>query len=234
MTAGPSHPFEPSMTSHQFPSSLRDEIAAIAARLIAEEGMDYAGAKRRALRELSAQSRGAIGADCMPDNATVEAAVREHQALFMADEQPVRLHAMRLTAIDAMRHLAPFSPWLTGAVLNGTAGEHSDIHLQVVNDNGKDIEIFLLNAGVDFDVSEGRDDTTEVLSFLWPPRTPFAHRQDPAVGTETIHLAVVDPRAHRSLKAGRAVDRAQLAGVEALVVDTIAGGAPLGDVEGRR
>ncbi|HMS04776.1 MAG TPA: hypothetical protein PKD73_03155, partial [Burkholderiaceae bacterium] len=56
-----------------------DEIAQAAARLVAEEGLDYAAAKRRALRDLGLGPRTAL-----PDNERVEDAVREYLALFMA------------------------------------------------------------------------------------------------------------------------------------------------------
>lgn len=202
--------------NHSFASSLRDEIAAVAARLIAEDGMDYAGAKRRAIRELVGGDGRSLPADLMPDNARVEEAVRAHQALFMADEQPARLLSLRRTALDAMRALDAFHPFLVGAVFNGTAGEHSDIQLQVVSDNAKDLEIFLLNAGIDFDVGEGSGDAGETLHFLWPPRSAVPRRGEP-VATETIHLSVIDPRDLRSAKAGRPADRANQATLAALI-----------------
>ena len=69
--------------------------------------------------------------------------------------EPTRLLQLRETrrAADA-KQLAEFRPYLTGAVLNGTAGEHVDIHLQLFADNAKDVEICLLNDNVDFEVSE--------------------------------------------------------------------------------
>lgn len=205
-------------------SQIREEIAAIAARFIAEDGMDYANAKRRAVRELTGASgrdaRATIGPDSMPDNAMVEAAVRTHQSLFMADVQPARLSSMRRTAAAAMRWLAAFSPRLTGAVMNGTAGEHSDIHLHVIDDNAKDIEIFLINEGLDFDAAAGEHVDSEVLSFRWPPR---ARPGSPAVdcASETIHLTIVPPRKDR---ASRSVERIDLAALEALI-DEAGGGA---------
>jgi hypothetical protein len=53
-----------------------------------------------------------------------------------------------------MEQLAEFHPYLTGAVLNGTAGEHDDIHLQLFADSAKEVEIFLLNRNVNIDISE--------------------------------------------------------------------------------
>jgi len=194
-------------------STLRDEIAAFAARLIAEDGMDYAGAKRRAVRELTGNSREKVAPDCMPDNATVQSAVRAHQALFMADTQPARLASLRRTAIEVMRFLETFQPFLTGAAFNGTAGEHSDIRLQVFNDNAKDIEIFLLNAGIDFEVSafegnsegnrRGTRDAAEMLSFVWPPRA-IALR--PGAQASPIDIARGENGTWR-LASGRGLDR---------------------------
>lgn len=208
------------------PSTLRDEIAAVAARLIAEEGMDYGGAKRRAMRELTGDTRDKAASDCMPDNATVEAAVRTHQALFMADTQPLRLSSLRRTAVDVMRFLEAFQPFLTGAAFNGTAGEHSDLHLQVYNDNAKDIEIFLLNAGIEFEASayeadrRGARDAAEVLSFAWPPRTGASRFGARGSTAEVVHLAVLDPRDQHASR-GAKTERGDLRAVETL----IAGGA---------
>ena len=210
-----------------FPSdrpTLRDELAAVAARLIAEDGMDYAGAKRRAVRELTGDAREKLASDCMPDNATVEAAVRAHQALFMADTQPARLASLRRSAVEVMRFLDAFQPFLTGAAFNGTAGEHSDVHLLVFNDNAKDIEIFLLNAGIDFEVSEyeadrrGTRDAAEVLSFAWPPRSVVPCRGTPTSPLETVHLVVLDPRDQRASRIARA-ERGDLRAVERLIAD---------------
>ncbi len=208
-----------------FPSghpSLRDEIAAVAARLIAEDGMDYAGAKRRAVRELVGDAREKPASDCMPDNATVEAAVRAHQALFMADTQPLRLLSLRRTAVEVMRFLDAFQPFLTGAAFNGTAGEHSDVHLQVFNDNAKDIEIFLLNAGVEFEVAayeadrRGTRDAAEVLSFVWPPRNNASRSGARASLAEAVHLVVFDPRDQHASRGAKA-ERGDLRTVETLI-----------------
>lgn len=204
--------------------TLRDEIAAVAARLIAEDGMDYAGAKRRAVRELVGDTREKLASDCMPDNATVQAAVRAHQALFMADTQPARLSNLRRTAVEVMRFLDAFQPFLTGAAFNGTAGEHSDLHLQVFNDNAKDIEIFLLNAGIEFEVSQyegnrrGTRDAAEVLSFVWPPRVSALRPGAHASPAEAVHLVVLDPRDLHGSRVAK-TERGDLRAVETLIAD---------------
>ncbi|GIZ50992.1 hypothetical protein [Noviherbaspirillum aridicola] len=149
---------------------LRAEIAASAARMIAEDGADYGTAKRKAARQVLGNTR--VRGEYMPDNAQIEEEVRAYNELFFGDTQPARLLHLRRLALQLMGELGQFSPYLTGAVLNGTAGEHSDIHLQLFADSAKDVEIFLINKNVDFEVSESthfrkRDEPVEVLSFLW-------------------------------------------------------------------
>ncbi|SDV49542.1 UDP-N-acetylmuramate--alanine ligase [Chitinasiproducens palmae] len=170
------------------PHRLRDEIAQAAARLIAEEGLDFATAKRKGARQIVGEGR--IGGDWMPDNEHVEDAVREYQSLFQSDTQPQALAALRQVAVAWMRKLDAFDPYVTGGVLNGIAGSHSDIHLQLFCDSSKDVAIFLLNEGIDYQVSEtahfnGRGDV-ETFSFIVRAPAPL--------GRAPIHLSLYDPR----------------------------------------
>ncbi|NEX64446.1 hypothetical protein [Noviherbaspirillum galbum] len=160
---------------------LRAEIAAAAARLIAEDGADYGTAKRKAAKQILGNTR--VRGEYMPDNEQIEEEVRQYNELFFGDTQPARLLHLRKVALRMMEELDRFSPWITGAVLNGTAGEHSDVHLQLFVDSAKDVEIFLLNKNVDFDVSEtahfsNRGEPVETLSFMWQ--------------NEGIHLALYE------------------------------------------
>lgn len=123
--------------------TLVHEIAAAAARLVVEDGLDYGSAKRRAGQQLGAPPRTAL-----PDNALVEAEVRSYLALFCADTQPAELAALRRLALVWMQRLAAFRPYVTGAVWNGTATAHSDIHLQLFCDDPKSAEIALIDHGV--------------------------------------------------------------------------------------
>jgi hypothetical protein len=148
-------------------ADLKTEIAATAARLIAEEGCDYGQAKRRAVHELLGEQRGTL----LPDNAEVERELRRYLQLFEGQAHRRRLAVLRAFALDWMERLADFEPHLAGAVLNGTATEHSDIHLQLFVDSAKDVEMALINAGIDFDVDDGPDERPRVmerLTFLVP------------------------------------------------------------------
>ena len=128
--------------------SLTEEIAAIAARLVVDEGLEYGPAKRRAVQSLGRTSRRPE----LPDNDLLEAAVREHIALFCADTQPNELRALREVAALWMGRLAEFRPHLTGAVWRGTATRLSTVHLQLYCDDAKSAEILLIGKGIDYEV----------------------------------------------------------------------------------
>lgn len=201
------------MNNHTYNTeTLRAEIAAAAARLIAEDGADYATAKKKAAKQVLGNTR--VRGEVIPDNAQIEDEVRKYNELFFSDTQPARLLQLRKIAARLMEELAQFSPYLTGAVLNGTAGEHSDIHLQLFPDSAKDVEIFLINKNVDFDVSEtahfkGHGDPVETVSFLWQ--------------NEGVHLALYETDDVRgALRAGPEgrVMRANTDAVRALIAES--------------
>jgi len=127
-----------------------EEIAAAAARLVADEGMEYAAAKRKAARAFG--RHGGRSAE-LPSNEQVEDQVREHLALFHADTQPAELRALRELALVWMERLAEFRPHLSGAVWRGTATRLSALHLDLYCDDEKAIEIALINRGVDYDAA---------------------------------------------------------------------------------
>ena len=127
---------------------MRSEIAYLAARLIAEDGVtDFAAAKQKAARQLGVTDQASL-----PDNAEVDAALKSHQALFQRDSQPLECRALRQIAIEVMRGLDRFSPWLVGAVLTGSANRFSPIELEIVADDAKQLEMFFFNIGMPFDI----------------------------------------------------------------------------------
>lgn len=148
---------------------MRIRIAAAAARIMAEDGVeDFAMAKRKAARQL-----GAVDTQSLPNNDEIEAELRLYQSLYQGEEQRERVHYLRSQALAAMEQLAEFKPYLTGPVLKGTAGRYADIDLQVFADSGKELEIFLLNRNIPFQASESRhysgnqERAVSVLSMDW-------------------------------------------------------------------
>ena len=126
--------------------TLKSEIAATAAALVVEEGLEYGPAKRRALKQLALPARTAL-----PDNDQMEEAVREYIDLFCADTQPAELVALRQLALVWMQRMADFRPHLAGAVWHGTATRLSDIYVQLFCDDPKSAEIALIEHNVDYE-----------------------------------------------------------------------------------
>jgi hypothetical protein len=164
--------------------TVADEIAAAAARLVVEDGMEYGPAKRRAARDLGRHGgrRGEL-----PSNEAVEDEVREYLSIFCADTQPAELRALRELALVWLERLAEFRPHVAGAVWRGTATRLSALHVELYCDDPKSAEISLVNAGVSYDVGclerHGKD-AVSVLTLAdrvtrWP---------DPV----TLHLEVFD------------------------------------------
>jgi len=149
---------------HDFePHSLKEQIAAAAAAMVVEEGLEYGPAKRRAVKQLGLPARTAL-----PDNDLVEAAVRDYIALFCADTQPAELAALRELALLWMQRMAEFRPFLGGAVWRGTATRLSDIYIQLFCDDPKSAEIALIEHQVDYEprtVTGFTGDSVEALSI---------------------------------------------------------------------
>lgn len=138
--------------SPQGSSHLRQSIASVAARLMAEDGIgDYGQAKRKA-----AKSLGATDSEALPSNEEVEAELRTYQALFQSEEQAERLQELRHAALEAMGFLQDFRPYLTGAVLDGTAGRYAEIEIDLHADSAKDVEIFLLSRNIPYEHADNR------------------------------------------------------------------------------
>jgi hypothetical protein len=148
---------------------MRARIAAVAARIMAEDGVeDFALAKRKAARQLGAEDTQAL-----PGNEEVEFELRTYQSLYQGEEQRERIRYLRSQALEAMRLLEAFRPYLSGPVLKGTAGRYSDIDLQLFTDDSKAVELFLLNRTIAYDVTQqhhfagDRERAVTVLKVDW-------------------------------------------------------------------
>jgi hypothetical protein len=161
-----------------------EEIAAAAARLVVEEGMEYGPAKRRAARDLG---RGGTRASDLPGNDVVEAQVREYLAIFCADTQPAELAALRAVALVWMERLAEFRPYLAGAVWRGTATRLNNLHLELYCDDSKAAELALIDRKVDYDVGSRNGPRGELIDVL-----TVAHASQALGERVTVHLSVLD------------------------------------------
>jgi len=190
-------------------NSMRARIAAAAARLMAEDGInDFALAKRKAARVL-----GAANTEALPGNDEIETELRAYLALYQADEHPERVAELRRLALDAMRSLEHFNPYLTGPVLAGIAGPYAEIELQLFPESTKEVELYLIDRNLRYEASDERRYSGDraravaVISLDWQG--------------VPLRLSVFDPRDERSaLKttpAGRVTARAGIAEVRAMV-----------------
>ena len=181
--------------------ALRAELVQAAARLIAEDGLEYGLAKRKAIRQL-----GLPESFPLPGNAEIEVAVRDYQSFYQEDEQAERIHDLRCAAVRLMHRLARFSPWLTGSVLDGTAGRYARIDLLLFPDSAKEVEIFLLDQGIAFHHGTPRSDRVEAVLMI----------DDEDLPANLIVLAPRDERVHFKGADGRSRSRARVAAVEQL------------------
>lgn len=202
----------------EFPSDLRQEIAQSAARLMFEEGIsDYARAKRKAIKAMG------ITQDApLPTNGEIDAALREYHALYADETDAAHLLELRQAAVHTMRLLQKFQPFLTGAVMEGTAGPHTDTEIHVFAESAKELEIYLLNQNIPYRLDEQQyrmsDRPSKQKHELLRKRVPVV-LVETRYGTQRISIFETDdlrtaPRKHGE-KAG--IHRMTLAQVETLL-----------------
>jgi len=122
---------------------IRREVAGEAARIIATEGQhNYHAAKKKAAERLGISERLAL-----PSNIEVKDALQRYQDLYGGNAHSNNLNDLRQTAVLAMQHLEKFDPRLVGAVLDGTANEHSRIALHVFSDSSESVIFYFLENG---------------------------------------------------------------------------------------
>ncbi len=162
--------------------TIKTEIAAVAARLVVEEGLEYGPAKRRAVKEMKLPVRTAL-----PGNDDIEDEVRDYISLFCADTQPIELIALREHAVVWMERMGAFRPHLGGAVWYGTATRLSDIYIQLFCDDSKSAEIALIDLRAKYvprTVTGFNGESVDALSVH-----SFCKGLDEEVG---VHLLVYD------------------------------------------
>ena len=196
------------MPRHERPrsgASTRSSIASTAARLMAEDGIaDYHHAKRKAARQLGLPEHTAY-----PDNAEIEAELRAYRSLYQEEGHAELLLAMRQTALGLLELLVDYAPYLTGSVLDGTAGENSHIDILLFADSAKEVEIFLLNRGMTFEHVEPRNERAEAVLVL-------------ETDTVDANLVIFPPQLERVVmkqRDGRPRERIRAAALRAMLPD---------------
>lgn len=194
---------------HATHSHLREQIAQLAARLMAEGTEDFALAKRKAARQL-----GAADTQNLPNNNEIEQALRAYQALYQHADQIDALRKLRSQAMRVMQDFIGFDPVLTGSVLRGTATAYSDIDLALFADSPKDVELLLLNRNLAYKASEKRFRFRDGVRAIPLLLLSYAGEAD-------VQLAIFAPDDHRSMPLspvdGRVMMGAHLSEVKSLL-----------------
>ena len=177
--------------------------------MISESGIrDFAFARRKAAARFDARDPAAL-----PDSEEIENALREHQRLFQADEQPRTLHRLRRTALSAMRFFSEFSPRLVGAVLDGSADRHSAVSLHLFCDDVDAPVRFLDERNLRYDLRErsmrlGAEEREFTMLRFVAEDTTIDLTLFPV---DALRQAPLDPRT------GRAMRRAAIEALELLL-----------------
>lgn len=197
---------------------LRQMIAQSAARMMAEDGIsDYAYAKNKAGRQL-----GVVESSVLPSNTEIEEELKLYNALFLSDEQPENLANLRKNALFTMEMLSRFNPYLTGSVLDGTAGLGSETHIHLFAESLKEVEMYLLNLDIPFETNEK---SYRVMNDGKRDKKGNGRKKVPMytleMETGLIKLSVFEPDeirvAVKHIVDGSHVTRANIAAVKALL-----------------
>lgn len=197
------------MTRVRSRNDMRSRIAHLAARLMAEDGIeDHALAKRKAARQA-----GVLDSRQLPGNEEIDEALRAYRMLYREGEHQGHLRALRDKALRAMRELDQFNPYLTGSVLNGNAGKYADINLQLYTDNAKAVELYLIDRRIPYRAGQVR------LYFNASARTvPVFTVHDGDTEIQLTVLCIEDLRAApRASPDGRPLERARAQAVQELL-----------------
>jgi len=141
-----------SVTHHKAGSNQRSHIAAEAARILANDGInDYQLAKQKAVAQLGISNQ-----QNLPGNNEIELALHEHLQIFQSASLSGRVATRRQIALKAMKFFSDFEPKLVGAVLRGTVTESSEIQLHLAADTPEQVAADLIENDIPYEICSRR------------------------------------------------------------------------------
>ena len=186
---------------------MRDRICDLAARLMAEDGIqDYSLAKRKAARRLGAEDTRHL-----PDNSEIEAALRQRFALYQP-QQETYIQSLRECALGLMQKFLRFTPRLIGPVLSGSATRFAGIELMVFCEDLNEILFFFIQEKQAYKLTEQSFKLNGALVKL-----PAVLITEQMTGVTLIVAPKGIPSMHLCAADGRKIDSANLARVQALL-----------------
>lgn len=192
------------------PSLVRRQIAALAARVMAEEDVpDHRSACQKAVVRL-----GLNGARDLPDNSEIAAQLGAYQRIFRSASQGHLLRQLRETARAAMTLTRAYHPRLAGPILDGTATAATPVVLHLYCETPEEVAWLLIERGIPYELCERHLRYSARLSGFYPCYRFMA-------GEATVEMVVLRPsdrqQAPLSTLDGRPMARANLSQVELLL-----------------
>jgi hypothetical protein len=194
---------------------LRAQIAAMAAELMVNEQVkQYFTAKRLAAKRLLGAGRARSlrhRPRDLPSNGEIKDALLELVEQTEGEARFRRLFAMRITALEAMEALGPFTPRLIGSVATGHVRAGSDVDLHVFAPDPLDVVAHVASLGWTHEVQHvsivkgGRPmefthvHVEDVFPIELTVHEPMALRHRPRSSTDGKPIVRLSPTALRAL-----------------------------------
>ncbi|MBX7193248.1 MAG: nucleotide-binding enzyme [Sandaracinaceae bacterium] len=194
---------------------LRAQIAALAAELMLhEEVKQYFTAKRLAAKRLLGRGRAKslrYRPHDLPSNGEIKDALLELVEETEGERRFERLFAMRITALEAMEALTPFTPRLIGSVATGHVRRGSDVDLHVFAPHPLDVVAHVAALGWSHDVQH-----VSIVKGGRPMDFTHVHVEDVFPLELTVHEPMALRHRPRSSTDGKPIVRLSPAAVRAL------------------
>ena len=148
----------------------KNEICALAAKLIVEEGFNYFSAKNQAADQLSLGGRN-YKKTKLPSNQDIDGAVKEYLDIFYKEECAVRLASLKKIGFSIMSELEEFNPLLIGSISSGFATKFSTIKICCFCESSKELIIALMERNITCRSIELKHPTrnylVEAINLIW-------------------------------------------------------------------
>jgi hypothetical protein len=181
----------------------KEQLIQEAARLLYEEGYrDYQLAKQKATERLGIKNK----SENQPSHLEIHHALVKYSTLFATEKNKQHLNELRKIALEAMGFLKPYSPRLTGHVMDGTAGLHAPITLHLFAETAEEVMFFLGDNNIPFQTHEQQHiirnkkskipllvfyvDDIEVELLLLPEGNVRIPPMNPITGKKMQHIAI--------------------------------------------
>ena len=140
--------------SKDYAKTIRLSIAARAAEIIMEEGIDdYQYAKKKAVRYLDLDSL-----DSLPSNDEIDKALIEYGLIFQNEIDISTIFKIKEEALKIMGLFSNFKPFFLSQITEGLDPKYPTININLFTDNIKEIEYVLLNNNINFEDLDNEDE----------------------------------------------------------------------------